>query len=202
MIASFCMTLSCGHGISTTAGAVRRCHFFILFILPDKSRDVLEGYGGFLRRFPTMSQSPAAALLRAAKTPPGSWLDLDLLKIYYGESSSCPWPLRIRGSAVWDARGPGVDRRPPDFFFQWQRWQAVNSENAISFVVNYQPTQSDTRLRIHQDVLTSSPSCQWKTARSNTVLLLPTCDSKEETKQNPPLTFWLWHLAHPSCLEP
>lgn len=117
MIASFCMTLSCGHGISTTAGAVRRCHFFILFILPDKSRDVLEGYGGFLRRFPTMSQSPAAALLRAAKTPPGSWLDLDLLKIYYGESSSCPWPLRIRGSAVWDARGPGVDRRPPDFFF-------------------------------------------------------------------------------------
>lgn len=66
--------------------------------------------------------------------------------------------------------GAGVDRRPPVFLFflcffsQWQRWQAVNRENAISFVVNYQPTQSDTRLRIRQDVLTSRPCCQRKSA--------------------------------------
>lgn len=49
--------------------AVRRCLFLLLFFLPDKSRGRLKGCRGFLRLDPTMSQSPAAALLCAAETP-------------------------------------------------------------------------------------------------------------------------------------
>lgn len=89
----------------------------------------------------------------------------------------CPWPLKMQGLAVgvWGARSWQTTSR----LRHWQRWQAVNGENAISFVVNYQPTQSDTRLNISQDVLTAA-SAATRRLHVDLPRFLPTRDRKAE----------------------
>lgn len=76
---------------------------------------------------------------------------------------------------MWGARSWQTTSR----LCHWQRWQAVNRENAISFVVNYQPTQSDTRLHISQDALTAASAATGKLHR-DLPHFLPTRDSKAE----------------------
>lgn len=82
-------------------------------------------------------------------------LTLWLIKDLPGESAIVPLTFKAasRGSdctkTVSSLGIRGGRKLTNDFpgFASWQRWQAVNRENAISFVVNYQPTQSDTRQR-------------------------------------------------------
>lgn len=196
MIASLCTPLSCGHGIGTTAGAVRRCHF--IFFTWQK-----QGRIGRLQRLSWGSSQqcrslppPPLPLCCVLLKPPRQLTRLrfikDLLRRVFVMSLTFE-DLRF-GCLGCEGGHELTDDLLAFFFCQWQRWQAVNRENAISFVVNYQPPQCDTRLRTRQDVLTSSPGCQRETARRPATLLLPTCDSKEETihaAQIPALTFWL-----------
>lgn len=197
MIASLCTPPSCGHGIGTTAGAVRRCHFFFFYqTKAGADWKAAEAFWGSSRQCRSPPPPPPPPLCCVLLKTPRQLTRLrfikDLLRRVFVMSltfeDSRFGCLGREGARSWRTTSWLF------FFCQWQRWQAVNRENAISFVVNYQPTQCDTRLRIRQDVLTSSPSCQRKTARRPAALLLPTCDSKAETihaAQIPALTFRL-----------
>lgn len=138
--------------------AVRRCHF----CKGKQGNNWLQK----LSEDPPDTLPPPLLLRYELLNSRWGWL-FDLLKIYQVSLPSCPWPSKLRGVAVSSLGGfEGARSWQTTFcgFANWRRWQAVSRENAISFVVNYQPTQSDTSQR-KSSCSDSSFSCRTQQAK-------------------------------------
>lgn len=167
--------------------AVRRCH---LFLQRKQGKNWLQKLSE-----DTPDTSPPPPCCSAALQ---MGLTLWLIKDLPGESAVMSLTFKRARSGsdctkmVSALRTRGGRKLTNDFsgFARWQLWQAVNRENAISFVVNYQPTQSDTRQRksscsdssfschaAHTSAKTTAPHTQTRST------LLPTCTHTNIEKQ-------------------
>lgn len=137
-----CITshLSCGHEIGTTAVLSEG----VIFAKENRRNSWLQK----LSEDPPETVASPAALQWTAELQMG--LTLWLIKDLAGGSAAVPLTFKVWLWLHADSERLGIWRDGKltnNFagFASRQRWQTVNRENAISFVVNYRPTQSDTR---------------------------------------------------------
>lgn len=147
MIASPHTCLFCGQENQHNSWAVRRCHYC-------KRKQGNNWLQKLSEDLPDTLPPPLLLCYELLNSWWG-WLYLWLIKDLAGEAAVVPLTFeaaRYGSDCTKTLSGLGIRggrKLTNDFsgFASWQRWQAVNRENAISFVVNYQPTQSDTRQR-------------------------------------------------------
>ena len=170
-------------------GCQKVSYFFATKTGEELAAEAFRGYSWHLAAPPCCSAELQMGLtLWLIKDLPGESAVMSLTFKQARSGSNCT-------KMVSALRTRGGRKLTNDFsgFARWQRWQAVNRENAISFVVNYQPTQSDTRQRksscsdssfschaVHTSAKTTAPHTQTRST------LLPTCTNKtNKTKHTP-----------------